>query len=243
MKIGTAFLIVAFAASCAAPASPSATSTLTPSQSSPASAAASQAALPLHNGALDPGTYETRIFQPRMTLTFADKQWMLMAGEDPDRVSDFVHNGPGTGEQITFAVFRLGESFNVLNDPCNPDAGVKVPPIGSGREELVSWLGRFPLLGASQPTPIAIRGRQGIEVKLVIDDAAVAKCPDQAAALWRNASGGTLGMPAGSDDRLTILDVGGRAIVIPWSLTPESASATLEPEMRKVLDTLTFADQ
>jgi hypothetical protein len=243
MKIARAFLIVAFVASCAAPASPSATSTLAPSQSSAASAAASQGALPLHDGALAPGTYQTQAFQPQMTVTFPDNGWTLNAGEEADRAGNFIHSGPGAGQELSFAVFRLGQTFNVPNDPCDPDAGLKVPPIGSGREELVSWLGRFPLLGASQPTPIAIHGRQGIELKLVIDDAAVAKCTDQAAALWRNGSGGTLGLPAGSDDRLTILDVGGRAILIPWSLTPESASATLEPEIRKVLDTLTFADQ
>jgi hypothetical protein len=243
VNIVRALLIVALLASCAAPASPPASSTIAPSQSVAAStAAASQGPLPITNGQLAAGTYQTLVFQPQMTLTLPDGGWTLTAGEAADRVSDFVHSGPGADQQISFGVFRLGQTFNVFPDPCHPERVQDTTAVGKSREALVAWLARFPLLGASQPTPIAIHGRQGVEVKLVLDDAALAKCPDGQAALWGNGEG-VLSLPPGSDDRLIILDVGGQMILVPWSVGPESATATLEPEIRKVLDTLTFADR
>lgn len=242
MNIAGALLIVALLASCAAPASPSVGATIAPSTSVAAStAAASQGPLSLSNGQLAAGTYQTLVFQPQMTLTLPDGGWSLTAGEEADRVSDFVHSGPGVDQQISFAVFRLGQTFNVFPDPCHPERVQDTTAVGKSREALVAWLASSPVLGASQPTPIAIQGRQGVEVKLALDDAAVAKCRDGQAALWGNGQG-VLSLPPGSDDRLIILDVGGQMILVPWSVGPESATATLEPEIRKVLDTLTFAD-
>ena len=127
---------------------------------------------------------------------------------------------------------------DVYKDPCNFDAGYVTPRPGISAAALVAALAKLPNVSPTRPTNATLAGQAA---KLVTLTAPTGCSPDADGAypLWHLPLGATDGLGPVNQDRVWVMEVGGKRIVVA-AQEPVVQDATLHAQIQSILDSLTF---
>jgi hypothetical protein len=117
--------------------------------------------------ALEPGTYRSQAFQPRLTFTLPGGWWI--ASDSPE----YLGLQPVSSSLVGIHFFRDPQ-------PASQDLACPVvPEPGAGTAALafVTWIRGLPGLTTSPPRPVTVGGLAGIELDVAIADGWTASCP------------------------------------------------------------------
>ena len=196
---------------------------------------ATPAPLPFHRGQLDPGTYVTEVFTPRMQMTI-DSGWVALL--------NYVD-----GLSLARPEFTVEEEVDagrvqvVFDSPCINGA---THTIGPTAKEFFDWVQSNPFLDAGNPRPVVIGGKTGLAIDVVVSRTPTAKdCPDEPdfmlSRVWLFQIGETSYWFRGTHHiRIVSIDAGdGPAVTFIYGGDPASADAFINAA-QPVIDSLTF---
>ncbi len=147
-----------------------------------------------------------------------------------------LERASGSGA-VLFSIFD-----KVYADPCHYDQGLMSPLPGPTADDLATALARMPGVDATTPTDVTLAGFQGKQLTLTAP-ASFSGCtlaPGGSYRVWELPLGATNDMTPGERDRVWILDVGGKRLVIE---APEMPGQTAQDKaaVQGVLDSLRIA--
>lgn len=181
---------------------------------------------------LEPGTYVTPDpFLLRVTFT-VPVGWKGKVG-GPNAVFLSLANGRG---ELAFSIFE-----KVYADPCNYQ-GLLDPLPGPSVDDLAAALASLPGLNATTPTDVTLGGYQGKQLTFTAPSS-FDRCtlsPDGRFRVWELPLGATLDMFPGERDRLWILNVDGKRLVILAAEIP-GQTAEARAEVQGILDSIRIA--
>jgi hypothetical protein len=156
--------------------------------------------------ALEPGTYVAGDpFSLRVTLTLPAGWRGLIGG--PYRVDLGWVDKPGG---ITFSIFNA-----VSADPCHSDQGYIDPPPGPSVDDLSTALANMPGIEVTDLADVTVDGYSGTQLTMSAPDSfAGCNLPSEGYIIWQLPLGWTHIMTPGERDRVWILDVDGKRLVI-----------------------------
>jgi hypothetical protein len=177
--------------------------------------------LPLHSGALEPGTYVVSTLDP----DFDAKYRITM--DVPDGYEGFP-DGSGVAKlgrigQMAVGAWVIGD---VYADPCRWETTLLDPPPVSSVDALVAALAGQKGLRVSTPTDITVDGFTGKSMeRTVAAGTNLADCDGAHFRPWLGTDGGERYLEPGQHDMLWIIDVDGVPLVIDASLGAAGTSA------------------
>jgi hypothetical protein len=191
---------------------------------------------PFHRGQLDPGTYVTEIFAPRMQLKVGSG-WVALG--------NFL-DGLSLGRpEFNLNEIDVGRVQVVDDSPCVNGA---TRTIGPTAREFFDFIQKNPYLHAGDPRPIIIGGRTGLMIDVVVARTPTAKvCPDEPQGfldrVWLFQIGETSYWFGGQHHvRIVSIDVGnGPAVTFVYGGDPKGADAFIELS-QGIVDSLTFPE-
>ncbi|HEX2422688.1 MAG TPA: hypothetical protein VHN56_06025 [Actinomycetota bacterium] len=177
--------------------------------------------LPLHSGALEPGTYVVSTLDP----DFDAKYRITM--DVPDGYEGFP-DGSGVAKlgrigQMAVGAWVIGD---VYADPCRWETTLLDPPAASSVDALVAALADQKGLRVSTPTDITVDGFAGTSMERTVHTGTnLADCDGGHFRPWLGTDGGERYLDPGEHVRLWIIDVDGVPLVIDASLGEAGTSA------------------
>jgi hypothetical protein len=123
---------------------------------------------------------------------------------------------------------------NVFVDPCDPDAGLREPPVGPSVDDLVSALGNLPSVEATAAVDVTVDGYAGKQLELTKAPSAAAACDPLT--LW-STSAGDLRMGTEETFELLLFHVDGVRLVVAAGHNPRVSEEALA-EQRAVVDSI-----
>jgi hypothetical protein len=177
--------------------------------------------LPLHSGALEPGTYVVSTLDP----DFDAKYRITM--DVPDGYEGFP-DGSGVAKlgrigQMAVGAWVIGD---VYADPCRWETTLLDPPPVSSVDALVAALAGQKGLRVSTPTDITVDGFAGTSMERTVHAGTnLADCDGGHFRPWLGTDGGERYLDPGEHVRLWIIDVEGVPLVIDASLGEAGTSA------------------
>jgi hypothetical protein len=177
--------------------------------------------LPLHSGALEPGTYVVSTLDP----DFDAKYRITM--DVPDGYEGFP-DGSGVAKlgrigQMAVGAWVIGD---VYADPCRWETTLLDPPPASSVDALVAALADQKGLRVSTPTDITVDGFAGTSMERTVHTGTnLADCDGGHFRPWLGTDGGERYLDPGEHVRLWIIDVDGVPLVIDASLGEAGTSA------------------
>jgi hypothetical protein len=177
--------------------------------------------LPLHSGALEPGTYVVSTLDP----DFDAKYRITM--DVPDGYEGFP-DGSGVAKlgrigQMAVGAWVIGD---VYADPCRWKTTLLDPPPASSVDALVAALADQKGLRVSTPTDITVDGVAGTSQERTVHTGTnLADCDGGHFRPWLGTDGGERYLDPGEHVRLWIIDVDGVPLVIDASLGEAGTSA------------------
>jgi hypothetical protein len=179
--------------------------------------------------ALDPGTrYVTASPFPIRVTFAAPAGWSgNLEGSDGASLGAEVGNGATVRMQLVSTVYA---------DPCHSDQGVIVPALGPTADDLVSALTSLPGLNASTPSRTTFGGLPATALTLT-PPGTLASCTYSAFRVWHQPSGYDNDVVPGETQRVWILDVQGKRLVVIAVAWPGATEASLA-ETQQVLDSI-----
>jgi hypothetical protein len=177
--------------------------------------------LPLHSGALEPGTYVVSTLDP----DFDAKYRITM--DVPDGYEGFP-DGSGVAKlgrigQMAVGAWVIGD---VYADPCRWETTLLDPPPASSVDALVAALADQKGLRVSTPTDITVDGFAGTSMERTVHTGTnLADCDGGHFRPWLGTDGGERYLDPGEHVRLWIIDVDGVPLVIDASLGAAGTSA------------------
>jgi hypothetical protein len=128
---------------------------------------------------------------------------------------------------------------DVYANPCNFDAGYVTPRPGTSVDALVAALGKLPSVSASKATDATLAGKPA---KLITLNAPTTCSPDNDGQfpLWHLPLGATDGLTPGNQDRVWVMEVGGKRVVIA-AQEPAVRDAALHAQIQSILDSIKFS--
>jgi hypothetical protein len=177
--------------------------------------------LPLHSGALEPGTYVVSTLDP----DFDAKYRITM--DVPDGYEGFP-DGSGVAKlgrigQMAVGAWVIGD---VYADPCRWETTLLDPPPASSVDALVAALADQKGLRVSTPTDITVDGFAGTSMERTVHTGTnLADCDGGHFRPWLGTDGGERYLDPGEHVRLWIIDVEGVPLVIDASLGEAGTSA------------------
>jgi len=177
--------------------------------------------LPLHSGALEPGTYVVSTLDP----DFDAKYRITM--DVPDGYEGFP-DGSGVAKlgrigQMAVGAWVIGD---VYADPCRWETTLLDPPPASSVDALVAALADQKGLRVSTPTDITVDGFAGTSMERTVHAGTnLADCDGGHFRPWLGTDGGERYLDPGEHVRLWIIDVEGVPLVIDASLGEAGTSA------------------
>jgi hypothetical protein len=177
--------------------------------------------LPLHSGALEPGTYVVSTLDPH----FDAKYRITM--DVPDGYEGFP-DGSGVAKlgrigQMAVGAWVIGD---VYADPCRWETTLLDPPPASSVDALVAALADQKGLRVSTPTDITVDGFAGTSMERTVHAGTnLADCDGGHFRPWLGTDGGERYLDPGEHVRLWIIDVDGVPLVIDASLGEAGTSA------------------
>jgi hypothetical protein len=177
--------------------------------------------LPLHSGALEPGTYVVSTLDP----DFDAKYRITM--DVPDGYEGFP-DGSGVAKlgrigQMAVGAWVIGD---VYADPCRWETTLLDPPAASSVDALVAALADQKGLRVSTPTDITVDGFAGTSMERTVHAGTnLADCDGGHFRPWLGTDGGERYLDPGEHVRLWIIDVEGVPLVIDASLGEAGTSA------------------
>jgi hypothetical protein len=177
--------------------------------------------LPLHSGALEPGTYVVSTLDP----DFDAKYRITM--DVPDGYEGFP-DGSGVAKlgrigQMAVGAWVIGD---VYADPCRWKTTLLDPPPASSVDALVAALADQKGLRVSTPTDITVDGFAGTSMERTVHTGTnLADCDGGHFRPWLGTDGGERYLDPGEHVRLWIIDVDGVPLVIDASLGEAGTSA------------------
>jgi hypothetical protein len=181
----------------------------------------------LSGDALEAGTYRLTVVGVVATITvppgWANVQGIGVGKDIPD---------------VSFAAVVFWPSdeevAHVYSDPCRWQDGYVDPPVGPTVDDLVTALANQPQRGESVPIDVSIDGYRGKMVELTVpDDIDFADCDGGQFYSWE----GRFHQAPGQVDRIYVLDVDGRRLVIDAHFTPGTSAGDLA-EQQAVLESI-----
>jgi hypothetical protein len=161
---------------------------------------------------LHPGTYVAGDpFSLRLTLT-VPAGWQGFIG-GPYLVDLQWVGQPGG---ISFQIFDA-----VSADPCHPEQGFLNPPPGPSVDDLATVLANMPGVKVTDLSDVSVDGYSGKQLTISAPDSfAGCTLSSDGYVIWQLPLGSTHGMYSGERDRVWILDVAGKRLVIVVSADP-----------------------
>ncbi len=188
--------------------------------------------------ALDPGNYVTAgPFPMRITFTVPAgtplATWKGNIG-GPNAVWLEPDSGPGL---VSFTTFD-----KVYADPCHFDQGLLDPLPGPSVDDLATALASLPGMDATAPTDVNISGYQGKLLTLTAPDTftGCTLAPGTNFRVWVLPLGATNDMSRGERQRVWILDVEGKRLVIQDSQRTDQ-TAEAKAAVQVLLDSIRIA--
>jgi hypothetical protein len=191
--------------------------------SAPAAGSTAAASLPTA-GPVAAGDYRTAKFQPALELSL-DEGWAMPAPELSDVVG-LIHTD--TGSLLAFVTPTR------VFDPSD-DAGTKRV---AAPEDLTAFLREHPRLKVGPAEPVTVAGASGVGFDMAVRPGRAQKvvgCPGECVSLIGFSDGGAFGLLRGDRDRVTVLDVGGRELLV-FSGGPAGGYAEFNRDVERVLD-------
>lgn len=190
---------------------------------------------PFHRGDLDPGTYVTDVFKPRMQFSIGSGWVAILNYLDGLAL--------GRPEFSVEEEIDVGRVQVVFDSPCRT-GGTRT--IGPTAREFFDWVKQNPFLDAGDPRPVVIGGRTGLAIDVVVSRTPTAKdCPGEPENLlnrvWLFQIGETSYWFRGTHHvRIVSIDVGdGPAVTFIYGGDPEGADAFIKLA-QPIIDSLTF---
>ena len=181
-------------------------------------------------GTLGPGRYALDLAD--MRITFEAEGWEgwkygVVAAEGA---------GPPTGRAVGF-----WDVDEVYTDSCRWNRGLPKQDLSWSVQDLAVALAAQRHHPSSQPTPVTIRGSDGLHLRMrVPDDLDITQCWNGEFHFWSAIPiGGRYEQDAGRIDELWILDVDGRTLVIDAAYFP-TTSATDRAELMAIVESVTI---
>ena len=177
--------------------------------------------LPLHSGALEPGTYVVSTIDPDFDASYR------ITMDVPDGYEGFP-DGSGVAKlgrigQMAVGAWVIGD---VYADPCRWETTLLHPPPASSVDALVAALADQKGLRVSTPTDITVDGFTGTYMERTVDAGTnLADCDGGHFRPWLGTDGGERYLEPGQHNRLWIIDVDGVPLVIDASLGEAGTSA------------------
>jgi hypothetical protein len=189
------------------------------------SAAGSAAAKPLPTlGVVPAGEYRTGKFEPALELSL-DDGWAV-AGPELADVVGLAH--ADTGSLLAFV------TPSRVFDPADGTGTARVP----APKDLTSFLREHPRLTVGSAEPVTVAGASGVSFDIAVRPGKAQKvvgCPGECVSLIGFSDGGAFGLLRGERDRVTVLDVGGRDLLV-FSGGPAGGYAKFNRDAERVLD-------
>ncbi|HYL41545.1 MAG TPA: hypothetical protein VET90_09565, partial [Candidatus Binatus sp.] len=186
--------------------------------------------------ALAAGTYQSRVFQPRLTFTVPAGWWVAADA------ANFFELAPVDADQVGIYVFRDPKAASQAADcPLSPQPG-----IGALSTDLATWIRSLPGLVVSNPRLADVGGLRGVELDLGIVANWTASCPFANGAptvpLFVHQPSGLRWVVAGSERlRLSLLDVpGGGTVVVDVDAFDGSLMADFLSRAAPIVQTFGF---
>jgi hypothetical protein len=216
-------------------ATPSPTAAPTPTPAPSATPLASPTPGPLSAGGgpapVAAGTYSA--FDPfpvHMTMTIPDG-W---SGNIGGPYAVFLQRTSGPG-QVNFTIFD-----DVFADPCDHTKGFLSPRPGSSVAELTAALAKMPSVQPTKPVNASIGGRSAMQLTLTAPPTSATCKPDAGQGMfpaWELPLGAVLGLGTGQQDRVWIMEVDGKRVVID-AQEPVVQDAALHAQIQSILDSI-----
>ena len=158
------------------------------------------------------------------------------------------YTGRGDGFEISAededgAAFRHLDTWtvdDVATEACGPTDWVDPGP---GVDDLADALGALGVWETTQPRPVTIGGHEGVTMELNVPADLPDRC-DNGPASFRDHVGGTQGIGPGKTQRLWIVDVDGRRLMLLAGYFPDREGPTPEQvvELTAMAEQATFVD-
>jgi hypothetical protein len=178
---------------------------------------------------LDPGTRYVTASPFPIRVTFA-----VPAGWGGQlEGSDSAYIGAATSVDATVWMQLVS---TVYADPCHADRGAIVPALGPTADDLVGALTTLPGLTASTPSTTTFGGLPATTLTLT-PPGKLSNCTNAAFRVWHQPSGYSNDVVPGETQRVWILDVGGKRLVVTAVAWPGETEASLA-EIQHVLDSI-----
>ena len=194
-------------------------------------------------GDLDPGTYKSQYFTPRLDagagaawlpdfggLTYTVPDGWANSADFPERFSltptaDFALATAGAEDGAHTIQLHWQYAANAQNADCTSAELTSVPRTVGG---LVEWIRGLPSLAASAPTPITIDGHRGQWLDVGLAPSWNTSCPGETrpVALFLTEAGNqgeTYAIVAAERHRLVFIDLGGGDLVMVDVASPDAA--------------------
>jgi hypothetical protein len=212
-------------------------------------AAAGTAAEPVSPGALEPGTYETVRFRPKLSFKVG-KDWGLL-GDAENGIALAPKFDPATGpvKQLTFTAVRWVFDEPLLTDKerdANREAHIRPAP-----RDVEAWLRANPYLKIGPSRPARLGGIRGVRFDVSVKDPpGPTNCPQfggphhcvYLVAITRGAGVEPIELVevGGSPGRYTLVEVRGQPVLVGVGAPPDQFEEFVA-EADKVLKTVRFA--
>jgi hypothetical protein len=236
VRVGIAAVVVALAIVVAVKVLPGSNvggPTATPSSIPTSTVTSTSSTRPMpadQHGALQPGTYVAGDpFSLRVTFTLP-AGWLGSIG-GPYLVNLGWADKPGG---ISFSIFD-----KVSADPCHSEKGYLDPPPGPTVVDLATALAKMPGIVLTDVAAASVDGYNGKQLTMAAPDS-FASCTFSSFdgyVIWQLPLGTTRSMSSGERDRVWILDIAGKRLVIVVSDAPGYTSAQ-RAELQAVFDSI-----
>lgn len=114
-------------------------------------------------GALQAGTYTTRVFRPTVTYTVPDG-WIN--AEDLPGNFQLYRQGDDQSGALGGSYIGIYQDGHAASQECRE---VSQPDVGTSPEEMVAWVTSLPTITASTPAQVSIGGLEGLSTDLIAD--------------------------------------------------------------------------
>ncbi|MBI3750710.1 MAG: hypothetical protein HY263_03500 [Chloroflexi bacterium] len=185
--------------------------------------------------ALAPGTYRSLVFQPPVSVTLPAGWWISIDSADYFAVQPVVTDQAGI--HIFSGPLPASQAATCPEAP--------EPRVGTLDLQLATWIRSRPGFVTSQPRPVTLGGRRGVEIDVSIAESWKQSCPFAnglpAVPLFVGANASYRWVVAGTERlRLDLLAVDGRTVVVDVDAFDGSLMDTLVPQAQPIVQSLTF---
>jgi hypothetical protein len=198
-------------------------------------------------GPLEPGTYETVEFRPRLSFRVGEGWGLLGDAENGIALAPKFDPAKGPEKQLTITAVKWVFDEPLLTDKeldANREDHIRPAP-----RDLVGWLRANPHLKVGPTRPVRLGGVRGVQFDVTVKDIpGPSNCrqfaPDHCVPLFPITRGNEepieLVEVGGSPSRYTVVEVDGQPVVVTVG-APRDQFEDFMAEADKVLETVSFA--